>query len=80
MGIWNLYFVTKLFLYFGHYMDFHVFANLAFAIFLLIPIEQARLRIFRLALAVPIGVVLFYHDTWLPPFSGLIAQAPQLQA
>lgn len=80
MGIWDLYFVTKLFLYFGHYMGFHVFANLAFALFLFIPVQQARLKILRLALAVPIGVALFYHDTWLPPFSGLIAQAPQLQA
>lgn len=80
MGIWDLYFVTKLILFFGHYMGFHVFTNLAFALFLFVPIQQTRLKILRLALAVPIGVALFYHDTWFPPFSGLISQVPQLQA
>ena len=79
MGIWNLYFATKLALFFGNYMGFHVLANLAFALSLFIPIRQAHFKLLRLIVAVPIALVLFYYDTWLPPFSGLISQAANLQ-
>ena len=79
MGIWDLYFVTKLVLYLGHYIDFHVFANLAFALFLFIPIRHAWIRLIRQVLAIPIGVALFYYDTWFPPFSSVMLQASQLQ-
>lgn len=79
MGIWNFYFIAKLFLYFGHYIDFHVLANLAFALFLVIPVQHPRLKLLRQLLAVPIGVALFYYDTWLPPFSRLISQASLLK-
>lgn len=79
MGIWDLYFVSKLVLYWGHYMDFHVFANLAFALCLLIPIQQTRLKLLRQLIAIPTGVALFYFDTWLPPFAGLMSQASHLQ-
>ena len=79
MGIWNLYFATKLALFFGHYMGFHVFANLAFAVCLFIPIRHTHFKLLRLVVAIPIAAVLFYYDTWLPPFSGLISQAANLQ-
>lgn len=79
MGIWNFYFIAKLFLYFGHYIDFHVLANLAFALFLVIPVRHPRLKLLRQLFAVPIGVSLFYYDTWLPPFSRLISQASLLK-
>lgn len=79
MGAWNYYFIAKLFLYFGHYIGFHVFANLAFALFLAIPIQRPRLKLLRQIVAVPAGVALFYYDTWLPPFSRLISQASLLK-
>src|SRR3989338_5803367 len=79
MGIWNFYFIAKLFLYFGHYIGFHVFANLAFALFLVIPVWHPRLNLFRQLFAVPTGVALFYYDTWLPPFSRLVSQASLLK-
>ena len=78
MGIWNFYFIAKLFLYFGHYIGFHVLVNLAFALFLLIPIRHSRLKILRQIVAAPIGIVLFYYDTWLPPFSRLFSHTSQL--
>ncbi len=79
MEIWNFYFIAKLFLYFGHYIGFHVFANMAFALLLVIPTRHSRLKILRQVLAVPIGIALFYYDTWLPPFSRLFSHASQLE-
>ena len=79
MGLWNFYFIAKLFLYFGHYIGFHVFANMAFALLLVIPIQHSRLRILRQVLAVPTGIALFYYDTWLLPFSRLFSHASQLE-
>jgi cellulose synthase operon protein YhjU len=79
MGVWDLYFITKLFLYFGQYMGFHAWPNLAFAIFLLIPIPekyaQKRLGLYRQIIAVPVGIALFYYDTWLPPITRALSQA-----
>lgn len=84
MGLWDLYFITKLFLYFGHYMGFHPWLNLAFAIFLAIPIPAShprRKRLLRLrqVLAVPAGISLFYYDTWLPPITRAFSQASNLE-
>jgi cellulose synthase operon protein YhjU len=81
MGLWNLYFITKLYLHFGHYMGFHVWLNLVFALFLLLPLpgRYARLKPVRLALAIPAGILLFYHDTWLPPLSRALSQSSQLE-
>ena len=79
MGIWDFYFITKLFLYFTHYIDFHVWANLAFAACLLITVLQPRLKPFRIVLAVPVAVALFYYDTWFPPFPSVLSHASQLK-
>ena len=78
MGIWNFYFITKLFLYFGHYIGFHVLVNLVFALLLTIPIQHARLKLLRQIIGIPIGIALFYYDTWLPPFSRLFLHTSQL--
>jgi cellulose synthase operon protein YhjU len=81
MGIWNFYFIAKLFLYFGHYMGFHVWLNLAFALSLTIPIPEhyARLKPVRQACAIPAGIALFYYDTWLPPITRVFSQASELE-
>ncbi len=79
MGLWDLYFITKLFLYFGQFMGFHAWPNLALAIFLLIPIPekyaQKHVRLYRQIIAVPAGIALFYYDTWLPPITRAFSQA-----
>ena len=80
MGIWNFYFIAKLFLYFGHYIGFHALPNLAFAATLAIPIRHPRIKVLRQVLAVPVGIALFYYDTWLPPISRVITQSAQLEA
>ncbi len=81
MGIWNFYFITKLYLYFAHHMDFHAWLNIAFAVFLSTPLPKryARLKPVRQIIAVPTGIALFYYDTWLPPIMRVFSQASQLE-
>lgn len=81
MGIWDIYFITKLYLYFTHYMGFHAWLNIAFAVFLAVPIpaHYARLKPIKQIIAIPTGIALFYYDTWLPPFMRVFSQASQLE-
>jgi len=74
LGAWNLYFLAKFLLVAIGMLDFQALPNLLFAAFLLIPLPLRWLRIARQVVAVPVGVALFYHDTWLPPFQRLLAQ------
>ena len=70
----NLYFLIKLALLWGGYLNLQVLPNLVFAAVLLIPLRQRHLAALRTLIAVPVGVALFYQDTWLPPFSRLLDQ------
>lgn len=81
MGIWNFYFITKLYLYFAHHMGFHAWLNIAFAVFLSTPLPEryARLKPVRQIIAIPTGIALFYYDTWLPPITRVFSQASQLE-
>ncbi|MGE8060448.1 cellulose biosynthesis protein BcsG [Pseudomonas sp. NPDC089547] len=74
LGGWNLYFLAKFLLVALGMLDFQALPNLLFAAFLLVPLPGTWLRVARQLLAVPIGVALFYQDTWFPPFSRLLAQ------
>ncbi|MDD5033496.1 MAG: cellulose biosynthesis protein BcsG [Methylococcaceae bacterium] len=78
MGIWNYYFIAKLYWFFGGQIGLHRWENLCFAALLLIPIEPRWARLLRQLIAIPVGVVLLYHDSWLPPVSRLIEAAPNL--
>lgn len=79
MGVWSYYFFLKLFLYLGKFIGFQVWPNLGFALALAWPLERRWLKVLRQVLAVPTGLVLLYHDSWLPPFQRLISQAGYLQ-
>ncbi len=84
MGLWDLYFLAKLFLYFGQHMDFHAWPNLALAIFLILPIPKQyprhrQLQRLRQAVAIPAGIALFYYDTWLPPITRVFSQTSNLE-
>ncbi len=79
MGLWNYYFIAKFYLYFAHYMGFHLGMNLVFALFLLLPLHGTSLKTIRLEtirniLALPAGFCLFYYDTWFPPFYRILEQ------
>ena len=79
MGLWSYYFFAKLFLYFGQFIDLHVWWNLAFAVLLIVPLRARWLRVLRQVLAVPLGIALLYHDSWLPPPDRILAQGSALQ-
>ena len=79
MGLWSLYFFAKFFLYAGKYIDFHMWLNLGFAIFLVLPLRKRWLNIGRQIIALPAGIALLYHDSWLPPISRTLSQASTLQ-
>lgn len=78
MKLWNFYFIAKLFLYFSSYINFHVFENILFALFLLIPLRQPNLSVLRQILAIPASIALLYYDSWLPPFANLVAQSARI--
>ncbi len=74
LGLWNLYFIAKLLLYWAGFLNFHGYYNLLFAAALLLPLPWRWMHTARHIVAVPVGVALLYYDTWLPPFSRLLAQ------
>ncbi|QKZ07457.1 cellulose biosynthesis protein BcsG [Pseudomonas eucalypticola] len=74
LGLWNLYFILKFALLWAGYLNVQVWPNVVFAAALLLPLPHRYLRVLRTVVAVPVGVALLYQDTWLPPFSRLLAQ------
>ncbi|HEJ7831443.1 cellulose biosynthesis protein BcsG [Serratia marcescens] len=78
LGGWNLYFLAKFALQWFGYLNFHALPNLVFMAFLLMPIPSQRLHRWRHYLAIPIGIALFYHDTWLPGINSILSQGSQL--
>ena len=80
MGLWSAYFFVKLALFAGGYIDFHAWLNLALAGFTALPPQNKRQRFAKNLVAVPLGVVLFYYDSWLPPISRVVSQLQRLAA
>jgi cellulose synthase operon protein YhjU len=80
MGLWSAYFLAKLLLYALGYMDFDPWMNLALAIVAALPTKNARHRFAKNLIAVPLGILLLYHDSWLPPIAQALAQAQNLRA
>ncbi|BEO44961.1 membrane protein [Serratia marcescens] len=78
LGGWNLYFLAKFALLWFGYLNFHALPNLVFMAYLLMPIPSPRLHCWRHYLAIPIGIALFYHDTWLPGINSILSQGSQL--
>ena len=74
LGLWNLYFLIKLLLFWGGYLNLQILPNLVFAAVLLVPLRNRHASLLRWLIAVPLGVALFYQDSWLPPFSRLLDQ------
>jgi cellulose synthase operon protein YhjU len=74
LGLWNLYFILKFTLLWAGYLNLQVLPNAVFAAALLLPLPHRYLRLLRTLIAIPLGVALFYQDTWLPPFSRLLDQ------
>src|SRR5579863_30628 len=80
MGLWSAYFLAKLLLYGAGYTGFSPFLNLGLAIFTALPPQNARQRFAQNLIAVPLGIMLLYYDSWLPPIAQALTQAQNLSA
>lgn len=80
MGWWSAYFLGKLALYELGYLGFHAWSNLALAVFTSLPPRNSRQRFTQNLLAVPVGILLLYYDSWLPPLAQGLAQLRNLSA
>jgi len=78
MGYWSIYFIAKLGLLYSGFIGFHWLPNLVFAIVLVLPLASNRHRLIRAMLAIPAGLALLYHDSWLPPISRVLSQKEAL--
>jgi cellulose synthase operon protein YhjU len=78
MGYWSIYFLAKLVLYATGHLNLHVALNLALAALVSLPAGNARLRLANAVLAVPLGIMLLYYDSWLPPFRRLLVSIPAM--
>src|SRR5476649_192220 len=78
LGAWNYYYLLKFTLLWLGYLNFHALDNLIFAAFLLFPLASARLHRWRNIVALPIGFVVFYNDTWLPGLNSIRALGSQV--
>ena len=74
LSAWNVYFLAKLALYWQGLIGLHALENLAFALFLLMPLQRRWTSLLRTLLAIPAAAALLYHDSYLPPFERLLAQ------
>jgi cellulose synthase operon protein YhjU len=75
MGFWSCYFLLKLFLYYGGYIELEPWWNLALFAFVAWPLRMRLLRILRLLVAVPAGAALLYSETFLPPIGRVMQTA-----
>jgi cellulose synthase operon protein YhjU len=80
MGLWSAYFLAKLLLYALGYIDFDPWINLGFAVFTALTPRNSRQRFAKNLIAVPVGILLLYHDSYLPPAAQAIAQIQNLRA
>ncbi|OBU66893.1 cellulose synthase [Stenotrophomonas maltophilia] len=71
---WNLYFLSKVVLAWMGALNLKILPNLVFLGALLVPLRWRWARIARTVVAVPVGVALYYQDTWWPPFQRLLVQ------
>ena len=78
MGLWAFYFLIKIILFYTGYINFHFFVNLAFALALIFSHARPRLLQIKRWVAIPIGIILFYFDSQLPPLRNIIAKLDQL--
>lgn len=80
MGLWNLYFIAKMLLAAEGSIQPLWWANLLFALALLVPLHRRWQRNLRLVVALFVGAALLYRESSLPPFGYVLRQIPQLAA
>ncbi|WP_296651470.1 cellulose biosynthesis protein BcsG [Paraburkholderia sp.] len=78
MGLWNLYFAAKLYLFYAGKLSPDWWLNLLFAAGLLVPVRMRWLRIVRHMLAIVAGIALVYRESSLPALDRVMSQLPVL--
>ena len=78
MGLWNFYFLAKLYLYFKGFIRLGFFWNLLFLLFLIIPAPKQHkyyrlLMVVKYSLSLVFGLLLLWRDSWFPPLLESIA-------
>lgn len=74
LGGWNLYFLSKIVLAWMGALDVKLLPNLLLLALLLLPLRRRWMVLARRVVALPLGIALYYQDTWWPPFDRLLAQ------
>lgn len=82
MGLWNFYFLAKLYLYFKGFIRLDFVWNILFWLFLIIPIPKQNkfyrsLTGIKYTLSVVFGFLLLWSDSWFPPLGEAIASLNQ---
>src|SRR5690349_2065616 len=80
MGLWNLYFLAKLYLFHTGQMKPIWLLNIVFALLLVAPMESRPLRVIRQLLAIGVGAALAWRESMLPPFERVISQFANISA
>jgi len=78
LGIWAYYFIAKFVLFGMELIGFHPLENIAFAVFILLPVKHRLLRRVKGLLTLSLAVVLLYYDSWLPPVGRVLSQVSLL--
>ncbi|WP_340526969.1 cellulose biosynthesis protein BcsG, partial [Cupriavidus necator] len=80
MGLWNLYFIAKLYLFHAGRLQPQWLLNLLLALALVVRIRNPWLSGLRHAAAVAAAAALMYRESELPPFARVVSQFSNLQA
>lgn len=77
MGLWSFYFLAKLYLYYKGFIHWDILLNLFFALFIIMPMPKIfkpyrAPAFFRSFLSIVLGLLLLWHDSWLPPPLGAV--------
>lgn len=78
MSWWAVYFFAKIGLFYKGLMGFHFWVNLLFAILIITMHRIPGLWRVRTGVAIMIGVVLAYYDSYLPSFNSVWVKRDQL--
>ncbi len=82
MGLWNFYFLAKLYLYFKGFIRLGFFWNFLFMLFLIIPVPKQHkfyrlLTVVKYSLSVVFSLLLLWRDSWFPPLLDSIGSLNQ---
>ncbi len=79
LTLFNLYFLIKALFFYRGIIGFHPWENLLFAGITFLPIQHRLLYTLRNIVLFPLGLFLFYYDSWLPSLTRLFSLSSQIQ-